>query len=195
MKYKATKNQQLLVELGLMKICNINFDTAKKKGSDLETINNKVETVDKFNIDENNKLDIMNTEEYEKKILDRNTDNIAKKLIRNHTNLISISDVDDLEEIDKDKSIKKRNSNFNDKDLQKVWKEYVNDMRMKGKSNFATTLDMYKPIILENNIIEVIISNKSQEVVIEKERINLHQYIRRHTKDSQFLGCIMIITN
>ncbi len=185
--YRATKNQQLLVELGLMKICNINFDIAKKKVSDLETINNREETVGKVNIDEdNNKLDVKNTQEVEKKILDRDVDNTDDELISNHTNLISISDLDDIEEIDKDKSIKKRHSSFNDKDLQKVWIEYINEMRIKGKSNFATTLDMYKPIILEENIIEVLISNKSQEVVIEKERIHLHQYIR-HSLENDFI--------
>ena len=57
--------------------------------------------------------------------------------------------------------------------------EYISIQNEKGKSNFATTLDMNSPVLKEGNQVEILISNKSQEIVIEKEKIDLHEYLRK----------------
>ena len=92
--------------------------------------------------------------------------------------MISISDLDEPEEIEPKKTIEKRNTNFKNQELQEVWREYVNSQKEKGKSNFATTLGMNEPVLLANCKIQIQISNKSQEVVIEKEKIDLHEFLR-----------------
>ena len=92
--------------------------------------------------------------------------------------MISISDLDEPEEIEPKKTIEKRNTNFKNEELQEVWREYVNSQKEKGKSNFATTLDMNEPVLLADCKIQIQISNKSQEVVIEKEKIDLHEFLR-----------------
>jgi hypothetical protein len=94
--------------------------------------------------------------------------------------LISISDLPDpLKEEQRQEVIKdKKKNEFNNEQLQKVWQEYISIQKEKGKSNFATTLDMNSPVLKEGNQVEILISNKSQEIVIEKEKIDLHEYLR-----------------
>ena len=38
---------------------------------------------------------------------------------------------------------------------------------------------MNSPVLKEGNQVEILISNKSQEIVIEKEKIDLHEYLRK----------------
>ena len=99
--------------------------------------------------------------------------------------LISISDLEDeLEEIkEESKALEESNEAFTKEDLQKVWEDFVVLQKEKGKSNFATTLDRYEPALLDNCKIEILISNKSQELVIEKEKIDLHEYLRENLKN------------
>ena len=59
-----------------------------------------------------------------------------------------------------------------------VWKGYVKKQKDEGKSNFAATLEMSKPTLLDDCKIQLQIANKSQEVVIEKEKIDLHEFLR-----------------
>ena len=42
---------------------------------------------------------------------------------------------------------------------------------------------MNKPVLLPNCKIEIPISNKSQEVVIEKEKIDLHEFLRNRLQN------------
>ena len=76
-------------------------------------------------------------------------------------------------------TFKNQKNEFDNEQLQKVWKDYVSQQKEKGKSNFATTLDMNYPVLKEGNQVEILISNKSQEIVIEKEKIDLHEYLRK----------------
>ena len=59
-----------------------------------------------------------------------------------------------------------------------VWKEYVKNQKDAGKSNFAATLEMSRPTLLDDCKIQLQIANKSQEVVIQKEKIDLHEFLR-----------------
>ena len=82
-------------------------------------------------------------------------DETEKSELKKRTNLISISDLDELEEIESEKTTEKRDTEFKNEELQEAWREYVNSQKEKGKSNFATTLDMNKPVLLPNCKIEI----------------------------------------
>ena len=112
----------------------------------------------------------------EKPIEKNNADNVNAK--NKTAQLISISDLEEEEQEKEEKTTEKRNEELKKEDLQEVWKEYIVLQKEKGKANFATTLDMNEPNLLSDFKIEVLISNKSQEVVIEKEKIDLHEFLR-----------------
>ena len=176
--YKTSKNQQLLAELSLMKLCSIGAEPSKKKESEaiiLPKQEPKTEREVAQAINEIKKEEPKRTEEIggEKKV-----DETEKPKPKKRTSLISISDLDEPEEIKPEKTTEKRNTDFKNEELQEVWREYVNSQKEKGKSNFATTLDINEPVLLANCKIEIQISNKSQEVVIEKEKIDLHEFLR-----------------
>jgi len=176
--YITSKNQQLLVELSLMKLCSIDTELSKKKEYSTITLPKQVVKIAK---DASQSITEIKKEEHqvENQIESENKNlDTEKPKQKRRSSLISISDLDEKEEIDEEKTIEKRSIEFGNDDLQKIWKEYVSQQKEKGKVNYATTLDMNEPILLEDYKIEILISNKAQEVVIEKEKIDLHKFFR-----------------
>ena len=181
--YKTSKNQQLLIELSLMKLCSTSDQESKKKESEVIILpKNKPKTEREVIqvINETKKEQTKRTEKIEGK---KEIDETEKPELKKRTNLISISDLDEIEEIEPEKRTEKRDTEFKNEELQEAWREYVNSQKEKGKSNFATTLDMNKPVLLPNCKIEIPISNKSQEVIIEKEKIDLHEFLRNRLQN------------
>ena len=182
--YKTSKNQQLLVELTLMKLCSIGIEELKKKTTNsikLPTSSPKQEKVVADAITEIKKEE-QKVEVLIEKPKQTQTNGVEiEKQDSKISQLISISDLPDpLKEEQRQETIKdKKKNEFNNEQLQKVWQEYISIQKEKGKSNFATTLDMNSPVLKEGNQVEILISNKSQEIVIEKEKIDLHEYLRK----------------
>lgn len=175
--YNSSKNQQLLVEISLMQLCSIKLDLPKKK----ET--KKIEELQKkaIKIEIPTEESIIDLKKEESKITE--TQQIQeekveqkKPVIENKTSLISISDLDEetKEQVQKEKN----QSEFSNQELMNAWKEYVKKQKDEGKSNFAATLEMSRPILVGDCEIQLQITNKSQEVVIEKEKIDLHEFLR-----------------
>ena len=72
---------------------------------------------------------------------------------------------------------------FDNEKLLIAWKQYIKLQKEEGKSNFATTLDMNEPILHDNYKIEVLLSNKAQEVMLEKEKMGLLDFLRNKLKN------------
>ncbi len=182
--YKTSKNQQLLVELTLMKLCSIGIEELKKKTTNsikLPTSSPKQEKVVADAITEIKKEE-QKVEVLIEKPKQTQTNGVEiEKQDSKISQLISISDLPDpLKDEQRQETIKdKKKNEFNNEELQKVWQEYISIQKEKGKPNFATTLDMNSPVLKEGNQVEILISNKSQEIVIEKEKIDLHEYLRK----------------
>ena len=180
--YKTSKNQQLLVELTLMKLCSILLVEPKKKTTNsikLPTSSSKDDKVITDAITEIKKQEQKVEVLIEKPKETQTNGAEIEKQDSKTSQLISISDLPDPLREEKEEIIKENKKNeFDNEQLQKVWKDYVNQQKEKEKSNFATTLDMNEPVLLEDCKIEIQISNKSQEVVIEKEKIDLHEFLR-----------------
>ncbi len=181
--YKTSKNQQLLVELSLMKLCSTSDQKSKKKESEVIILPKQKPKTEREVVQEINETKKKQTKRTEEIVEEKELDETEKPELKKVTSLISISDLDEPEEIEPEKTIEKRNADFKNEELQEVWREYVNSQKEKGKSNFATTLDMNEPVLLANCKIEVQISNKSQEVVIEKEKIDLHEFLRNRLQN------------
>lgn len=176
--YKSSKNQQLLVELSLMMLCSIGVDVPKKKESDSIVLLQKAPKTEKEVIKSINTIkkaepENQNLPESEKKEALK-----SKPIIENKASLISISDLEVEEETKEQAQKEKKQSAFSNQELMDVWKGYVRKTKDEGKSNFAATLEMSKPTLIDDCKIQLQIANKSQEVVIEKEKIDLHEFLR-----------------
>ena len=88
---------------------------------------------------------------------------------------------DPIEDIKENK--KEVVEDFDNEKLLIAWKQYIKLQKEEGKSNFATTLDMNEPILHDNYKIEVLLSNKAQEVMLEKEKMGLLDFLRNKLKN------------
>jgi DNA polymerase-3 subunit gamma/tau len=67
---------------------------------------------------------------------------------------------------------------FSKEDLIFNWKEMISILKKNGKSNLAITLGIYEPILLDNFLIEVPLSNSSQIELVFHEKQNILQILR-----------------
>ena len=67
---------------------------------------------------------------------------------------------------------------FTAEQLEKVWNDFGNLIKSKGKMNLASTLLIRKPLLKENLIIEFEIDNKAQEEEIENAKTDMMSYLR-----------------
>ena len=179
--YKTSKNQPLLVELTLMKLCSIQLGEPKKKTTnriELPATSLKVEKIVNDAITELKKEEVK-MEVIPEKPKETQTNGAEIEKQDNKTSqLISISDFQDPLKEEKEEIKEQASNAFINDALQKVWKDFISIQKDKGKSNFATTLDMNPPTLKDYKF-EIILSNKSQEIVIEKEKKDLHEYLRK----------------
>ena len=176
--YKSSKNQQLLVELSLMKLCSIAVDVPKKKESDSIVIPQQAPKIEKEVAKSINEIKKEEPENHNLPESEKKKAVKSKPIIENKASLISISYLEKEEETKELAQKEKNQSIFSNQDLMDVWKEYVKNQKDQGKSNFAATLEMSRPTLLDDCKIQLQISNKSQEVVIQKEKIDLHEFLR-----------------
>ena len=176
--YKSSKNQQLLVELSLMKLCSIAVDVPKKKESDSIVIPQQAPKIEKEVAKSINEIKKEEPENHNLPESEKKKAVKSKPIIENKASLISISYLEKEEETKELAQKEKNQSIFSNQDLMDVWKEYVKNQKDQGKSNFAATLEMSRPTLLDDCKIQLQIANKSQEVVIQKEKIDLHEFLR-----------------
>ena len=176
--YKSSKNQQLLVELGLMKLCSIGVDVQKKKESNSIVLPQQAPKIEKEVAKSINEIKKEEPENHNLPESEKKEAVKSKPIIENKASLISISDLEKEEETKEQAQKEKKQSAFTNQELMDVWKEYVKKQKDEGKSNFAATLEMSRPTLLDDCKIQLQIANKSQEVVIEKEKIDLHEFLR-----------------
>jgi DNA polymerase-3 subunit gamma/tau len=68
---------------------------------------------------------------------------------------------------------------FSQADLVLVWSEFATKVLSEGKKQLNTTLTMNQPMIIEDFQIKLIINNQSQDNIIQEEKQELLDFIRR----------------
>ncbi len=63
--------------------------------------------------------------------------------------------------------------------LQKVWEDFALQQQREKKIQLFTTLTMDKPILLDEKTIELVIHNQSQNNLLQEEKQNLMDYLRK----------------
>ncbi len=184
-KYKTTNNQRLLVELTLMRIASIGHMSEKKNFKSFVVTQDDAKASPL-----NEKIDENNNKKEQNLVLESVKDihNIEPHLpIKKKSTLISINGLSN--EVNEDKkeadSLILRDYDFSEIELIEYWKEFVSFVKEKGKSNLAIALQVYKPKLLENYLIELSISNAVQEEIILDEKYMILDYLKNKLKNDK----------
>ena len=190
-RYKTSKNQRLLVEICLMKLCSISQIDLKKKIVILpsSSIRNKDSIKSEINIDieDNSKThkNFSKKEDPEEEIL------VTPKK-ENIVSGLSISSLKIKKNIEKNKKQKKELQDlevstelFNEDDLKKEWKTYYTSLLENGSKNLASILQIDQPVLKNGNEIHFTLSNNTNKIELEKNKSGLVKFLREKLKNSK----------
>ena len=174
--YSKSINQNLLVELTIMKLASLNHNDEKKK------FNYKIIPASYFNSslileekmsqvkknDTKPRLDIdvgqLSTSGLSLKSLEKKEEQTAKST--------SVDHEDDLE-----------GNPYTEADIVALWEKYSEMMEEKGRFNIASILRIDKPKLLENTI-RLTLPNSINKVELDIEKKEIIDYIRKNLKNN-----------
>ena len=185
-RYKNSKNERLLVEICLMKLCSISPIDLKKKTIILS--NNEIPRISVLKPSENNEIqkkesiiEVSNQlKEEEKKI--NSKINIKKTPISG----LSISSLKAKKEIenfkklqtDLSKDSKISSDDFNSEQLIVSWDNFYKKLLKNGEKNLASILLIDVPIIKNKNEIHYSLTNNTNKVELEKVKNRLVKFLK-----------------
>lgn len=188
-KYKNSKNQRLLTEICLMKLCSIRNIELKKKVKILsksEIIKSNTKT--SFDFKNNSEK---NTIENKETLIENNV-NKNEKNIKNVVSGLSISSLKAKKKINTLKNEKSKNSTYNefefDNDqLDKSWIKFQKKINKEGRKNLASILSINKPEIIKGNLISYTLTNNTNKLELEKNKIDLLNFLKKDLKNDKIL--------
>lgn len=188
-KYKNSKNQRLLTEICLMKLCSIRNIELKKKVKILsksEIIKSNTKT--SFDFKNNSEK---NTIENKETLIENNV-NKNEKNIENVVSGLSISSLKAKKKINTLKNEKSKNSIYNefefDNDqLDKSWIKFQKKINKEGRKNLASILSINKPEIIKGNLISYTLTNNTNKLELEKNKIDLLNFLKKDLKNDKIL--------
>jgi len=188
-KYKNSKNQRLLTEICLMKLCSIRNIELKKKVKILsksEIIKSNTKT--SFDFKNNSEK---NTIENKETLIENNV-NKNEKNIENVVSGLSISSLKAKKKINTLKNEKSKNSTYNefefDNDqLDKSWIKFQKKINKEGRKNLASILSINKPEIIKGNLISYTLTNNTNKLELEKNKIDLLNFLKKDLKNDKIL--------
>ncbi|MBT8253006.1 MAG: DNA polymerase III subunit gamma/tau [Bacteroidia bacterium] len=201
-KYKSSKNQRLLVELCLMQLASIEFDSEKKNNKPfiIPASYFKAKGITPIPVSRPEQDPIPESFEDEikpkEKILDKtdkdleeNAERLAAKrpkiLLKSEkvTSGLSLSSIKKKKEhlirqmeVILDEEDLPRES-FTQKNLEDAWQDYVTKVEKKGKFNLASILRIDKPK-LEGNTVMLELPNSTNKVELERQKTDLLRQLR-----------------
>ena len=191
LQYKLSTNKRLLVEICLMQVSSINFlEQSKKKNKNFVVSSKNNNTSDSEpTVKNNNEPSEEKPAEKEKKesvieLKEVNSVPISKTIS-------ILGSLKDEQEIEDKIEISKNSDHFSNDDLQARWKEMNSNFSNKGKTNLVLALNSNKPVLKENYVVEVTLSNTSQVELLNEEKLNILGYLREKMNNDS----IDIITN
>lgn len=197
--YRTSKNQRLLVELALLKLASITFDTEKKK-TDFIVPATYFRTQDytkapSYSISEEivavpspekKKLEVSKT--IDKAVEQVKTEKapapkIELKNLPNRVSGLSISSLKAKKEHEntKSNSIKeeeKPKESFTENDMQQHWANFVKKLDVKGKKILASNLNADVPKLKSDTIIWIELPNSTMKKEVEREQSLMLNYLK-----------------
>ncbi len=186
-KFRNTKNQRLLLEISLMKLCSL-FEQKKKNLTNeenfiIEKVENKTESKNPENnttiSKKNNKID----------------QNFNTRIVSG----LSISSVKEKKRIENENLLNSKieeqkinKEEVNQKELLKFWNKFSEDLNKKGKKNFSSILQLSKPKLKNKNEIHYTLSNNINKIELEKNKNELMSFLSKNLRND-FLELILIV--
>ncbi|MFL2576875.1 MAG: DNA polymerase III subunit gamma/tau [Flavobacteriales bacterium] len=178
LQYKLSTNKRLLVEICLMQVSSINFlEQSKKKNKNFVVSSKNDNTSDfKPDVKKNNEPSKEKQTEKEKKESEIELKEVNP--IPSSKTISILGSLKDEQEIEDKIEISKNLDYFSNDDLQARWKEMNSNFSNQGKTNLVLALNSNKPVLKENYIVEVTLSNTSQVELLNEEKLNILVYLR-----------------
>ena len=185
LQYKISTNKRLLVEICLMQVSSINYqDNIKKKSKNFIVTSKNDEVIDLKSSEKDETIKGTSVEKESQELLSKlEIDNEPK--ISNDEQLpksktISIlSSLNEELEVKEERIIKSNSEIFSNDDLTSTWREMKADFAENGKSNLVLALDINEPVLQENFKIEITLSNTSQVELLQQEKMNILDFLRK----------------
>ena len=185
-KYKNSKNQRLLTEICLMKLCSINNIELKKKVKILsrsELAANK--TLYKSDIQspkENLKTDLQNKDSKEKLKIKKETSSVSGLSLSSLKAKKSIESIA-LVKKNESESSSSNKAKFDVNSLLNSWKKFQELTIKKGRKNLASILSISQPQIFEENKLTYTLTNNTNKLELEKSKLELVQFLKKDLKN------------
>jgi len=174
--YSKSINQNLLIELTLMKLASLNYNDEKKK------LNYKIIPASYFNSNLIIKDNIISKEEMidikpklDLKIDQKSTSRLSLKSIERKEDADELSTNDIIQE-------PSDNTPYTELDIIALWEKYSEMMEENGKYNIASILRIDKPK-LNNETIEVTLPNSTNKIELESVKTEMLEYFRDNLKN------------
>ena len=185
-KYKNSKNQRLLTEICLMKLCSINNIELKKKVKILSrselTANKTLYKADIQSPKENLKTDLQNKDSKEKLKIKKETSSVSGlslSSLKAKKNIESIA----LVKKNESESSSSNKAKFDVNSLLNSWKKFQELTIKKGRKNLASILSISQPQIFEENKLTYTLTNNTNKLELEKSKLELVQFLKKDLKN------------
>ena len=184
-KYKNSKNQRLLTEICLMKLCSINNIELKKKvkilsKSELSNLGSKPKKIDDKDNNNSSSIKTEKKTSVKKSIISKKeisglslSSLKAKKVLKNIA----------LEKINQEESNKTYNSKFDQKSLEQSWKKFQIKISNSGRKNLESILSISNPELKENDKIEYTLTNNTSKLELNKNKNELIDFLKKDLKN------------
>ena len=185
-KYKNSKNQRLLTEICLMKLCSINNIELKKKVKILSrselAANKTLYKADIQSPKENLKTDLQNKDSKEKLKIKKETSSVSGlslSSLKAKKNIESIA----LVKKNESESSSSNKAKFDVNSLLNSWKKFQELTIKKGRKNLASILSISQPQIFEENKLTYTLTNNTNKLELEKSKLELVQFLKKDLKN------------
>lgn len=181
--YKTSKNQRLLVELTLMQIASITFESEKKNTKSFiipatffqTTYTPKKKKVDSLQEVALAEKPIVVPEPKKKVPVLQTTRRMSSSLSLKSVSEKKVEE-DNKEALLNDEDLPKES--FSEKRVQSLWIEYYEERKKKGEKSIASILEMELPKLEENFVLSVSLPSKLMKEQLEKEQPKLLGFLK-----------------
>ncbi|MBT4245759.1 MAG: DNA polymerase III subunit gamma/tau [Flavobacteriaceae bacterium] len=188
-RYKNSKNERLLVEICLMKLCSISTIELKKKitilsNQDIPKPGNSISSKKQLKKEETK--EVLSKE----KVNNLKEKNIIKNTSVSGLSLSSLKVKKDIETIiNKQKSLINNSedltNDFTDNELIVSWKKFYTELINEGRKNLASILLIDSPKIKNKNEVHFTLTNNTNKIELEKIENKLINFLKTDLKNNR----------
>ena len=178
-KFRNSKNQRLLVEISLMKLCSL-FEKKKKindhneQNSIIEKLENESESKEPENVT----------------IIRKDKNKVDQNFNTRMVSGLSISSLKEKKRIVNENLLKSKieEKKINKEEvtqevLLKYWNKFSEDLNKKGEKNFSSILQLSEPTLKNNYEIHYTLSNNINKIELEKNKNKLLNFLSKNLKN------------